>query len=620
MTDARAPRAPYGLDLLGPFRLRDAAGTEVPIPQAHHRIVLAALALAGDATVTTEALLAALWDEDPPRSARKTLQGYVARLRRLLGAATIETRPGGYALPPLLWTADVHTARALLDDARGGTQERLRRRAAARDLFRGEPLLDVPSPVLDRLRGEALRDVAARAVEEWAALLVATDPAAAVAPLRQECAVHPHRESLWALLVVALAGSGRRTEALECYRLTRRRLGEDLGVEPGPALRRAQAAALAADGPEPEATAPATADPARVLAGTLERKRSGGAAVALTGGPGAGKTRTARLALPRALFVSVRPAAPGIPGDEAPDRIAHAVLTAWGLGAREADPRAEVLHRWAERPSALGLDDVTRPASYNWLLPVPPGCALVVCTTLPRPGGAGLTAHALPPWSPGRLGALVARARGEGPRPSAVHVREAAALVGGMPAAAYALAARLVADPGLTLAELATELRDPRRRLDALSGQEPDVRGHLDRAYQRLDGPAARALRLLSQLEAGSFPDTVAVAALHLPPAEVRAQLRELHWAGLLESRGTARARRHRIPPLPQCLGREISEYTDPPAMREAAVSRALRAWAAPGARAAAPAHHGPPDATTFSTRYRRQSAAAALIQQEVTP
>ena len=168
-----------------------------------------------------------------------------------------------------------------------------------------------------------------------------------------------------------------------------------------------------------------------------------------------------------------------------------------------------------------------------------------------------------------------------------------------------------------------TDLRSQigrRRRLDALSGQEPDVRSHLYRAYQRLDGPAARALRLLSQLEADSFPDAVAVAALHLPPAEVRAQLRELHCAGLLESRGTVRARRHRIPPLPRCLAREISGYTDPPATREAAVSRALRAWAAPGTHAAATVHPGPPDATTFSTRYRRQSAAATLIQQETRP
>src|SRR5262249_56756428 len=51
---------------------------------------------------------------------------------------------------------------------------------------------------------------------------------------------YPYRELLWALLMVALCGTGRQADALAAYGRARARLREDLGIEPGPQLRQLQ--------------------------------------------------------------------------------------------------------------------------------------------------------------------------------------------------------------------------------------------------------------------------------------------------------------------------------------------------------------------------------------------
>jgi DNA-binding SARP family transcriptional activator len=580
---AEAPRVT--IEILGPFRVGGADRSRLPVPQAQQRIVLAALALAGEPGMSADGLLSAIWGDEPPRSARKTLHGYIARLRRLLGPGVIMTRPDGYCLSPQRCDLDASRAQSLLDAGRSATVpgERLRLLGCALALFRGEPLDGVPSASLDTTYAAPLRDTGTLVLESWAREQIRADPQRAVGPLRDATARQPHRESLWALLVEALAAAQRRAEALECYQQARRALIDDLGIEPGPGLRHAQRRALGtAPGP---AGPPADPAPGRAaeLAGRLRRQRAGGAAIAVTGPPGAGKTRvTADAAAAVApdfaagppVTVSACPA-----GGAAPAAVAASMLRAWGLAPAD-DPPRELAGAWARRRALIVLDDVASVTQFEWLLPVPPQCALAVCTTMPRDAVPGLDVFDLEPYPLADVLELLGRARPAAPAAFTGHAaRTLDRILEGLPAAVHALAARLAREPGLEPGEITAHLQDPRRRLSALTSRSIDVRMHLQRAYDRLSDPARRAFRLLGWLDSHSFSEAVAAAALQLPGSEVRELAAELSRLGLLHAGGRGTERRHRISPLGRSLAREISEYTDSMAVRDAAVSRALRAW-----------------------------------------
>src|ERR1700686_3841388 len=102
--------------LLGPIEIDMDDGRLVVLSAAKERSLVAALALAGGATVSTDALISALWGEDPPNAARKTLQTYVWSLRRALGAQRVITEPVGYRLWVDRDEVDVHRFRALVRD------------------------------------------------------------------------------------------------------------------------------------------------------------------------------------------------------------------------------------------------------------------------------------------------------------------------------------------------------------------------------------------------------------------------------------------------------------------------------------------------------------------------
>ncbi|WP_436501969.1 AfsR/SARP family transcriptional regulator [Actinokineospora sp. HUAS TT18] len=72
--------------------------------------MLAALALDPGRVVSTEALVDAIWADDPPDTARSLIQTYVWTLRRALGEV-IETRPPGYVLHADRVDRDLHRPR-----------------------------------------------------------------------------------------------------------------------------------------------------------------------------------------------------------------------------------------------------------------------------------------------------------------------------------------------------------------------------------------------------------------------------------------------------------------------------------------------------------------------------
>ncbi|MDN5914623.1 MAG: winged helix-turn-helix domain-containing protein, partial [Pseudonocardia sp.] len=230
------------VDVLGPLRLT-VDGEPVDLRGPKRRAVLALLALAEGRTVTVEQVVDALWPADPPESARATVHSHVSRLRADLGAAAprLVTDEAGYRLVLPDDGLDLRRVRALREQARtldgsdpiagaGLLQEAL-------DHWRGSVLADLaevpPVRAATDAAAELRRELADRRVE---ALLAGGAAEEAVGPAAGAVADDPLREPAVLLLVRALAATGQAPRALRTARDFRRRLGEETGLDPTPAL------------------------------------------------------------------------------------------------------------------------------------------------------------------------------------------------------------------------------------------------------------------------------------------------------------------------------------------------------------------------------------------------
>ena len=206
------------------------------------RVILGALAVSGDEALSSEQLADALWGDDPPKSAAKVIQGAIVRLRRLLGADSIETTGDGYRLVLGADTLDIHVFESSVARARGFAAVHEPERAAsaylqALSMWRGAPLSELQD--WDRGRAEAARlTEIRRSVEEELveARMESGRTAEAVADARNLVTREPFREHRWALLALALYRGGRQREALDALRRARSTLLDELGLDPGTEL------------------------------------------------------------------------------------------------------------------------------------------------------------------------------------------------------------------------------------------------------------------------------------------------------------------------------------------------------------------------------------------------
>lgn len=213
--------------------------------------VLAMLSLRPGQTVSTERLAEGLWADDPPASAMNTLQTYISQLRRALGRDSIVTRTPGYLLAISPEAVDVQRFERLIADGRtalsaGQVEDGAARFEAALRLWRGPALSDFayePFALAEAARLEELRLVATEELVD--ARLALGQHAELAGELRALVEEHPLRERLWSQLMRALYRCGRQAEALRAYSELRRRLGDELGIEPSPALKRLEGAMLA---------------------------------------------------------------------------------------------------------------------------------------------------------------------------------------------------------------------------------------------------------------------------------------------------------------------------------------------------------------------------------------
>jgi WD40 repeat protein/DNA-binding SARP family transcriptional activator/energy-coupling factor transporter ATP-binding protein EcfA2 len=281
------------------------------------RAVLAVLLLHANESVHVERLALALWGEDVPASAVKTVQAYVSRLRKALGDAEIlATTPAGYCLRVRADELDAERFVRLVEDGRRALDAGRAEHAAgvlceALALWRGPPLGELafePFAQIEIARLEEQRLAALEARVE--ADLAAGRHATVVGELRQLVAAHPNRERLAGQLMLALYRCGRQRDALEAFDAARHVLVAEIGVEPGPQLRRMHEAILrqdvslearAAASELPEeldgATAPLLVGRDAELGWLRERwelaRVAPGALVTVTGMRGIGKSRIA---------------------------------------------------------------------------------------------------------------------------------------------------------------------------------------------------------------------------------------------------------------------------------------------------------------------------------------
>src|SRR6266508_3988180 len=234
--------------ILGPLEVCDNERV-LPLGGAKQRALLAILILHANEVVSVERLLDDIWGERQPASGAKALHVYVSQLRKVIGDDRLLTRAPGYMLrldPDELDVKRFHQLREQADTADPEEAGALLRDATS--LWRGAPLADVAYESFAQSEIARLEELRTAALEQRIEVdLTLGRHAELIGELEALTREHPHRERLQAQLLVALYRSGRQAEALTAYQDARRRLVEELGIEPGRQLRDLHQAILRQD-------------------------------------------------------------------------------------------------------------------------------------------------------------------------------------------------------------------------------------------------------------------------------------------------------------------------------------------------------------------------------------
>src|SRR5919197_1637825 len=262
--------------VLGPLEVAEAGGEPLPIAGSKERTILACLVARAGRVVPVDDLIEELWGDRAPRNPEKTLVSYVSRLRHALRPGRpSETDPeliffrgGGYVLE-----TDGHLVDAirfeqlageghhLLDTGRPADADPVLEEALG--LWRGAAYQGYRYTGFGAAEGERLDELRRSATEDLIdSRLAAGDAGQLVAGLQAMVREEPLRERRWSQLMIALYRAGRQAEALQVFTRAREVLVGELGIEPGPELRRLQAGILAQD-PELERGWPVHAEPGR---------------------------------------------------------------------------------------------------------------------------------------------------------------------------------------------------------------------------------------------------------------------------------------------------------------------------------------------------------------------
>ncbi len=586
--------------VLGPVTaVRD--GTPVPLSGQRLLALLAALLLAANEPVPTERLIEWAWGEGRSTNPRATLQNAMFRLRHAVGDDVIETTPLGYQLRADATTLDLLAFDRLVTEATaadraGDTALAADRLRQATRLWRPPLLANVDAPELRRHATALLTERLLAVHEEHARLCLRLGRHAEVAAdLGELVEAYPFREPLAAHLMAALAGAGRRADALVTYENVRRTLREELGVQPGPALRSLHASILRADtqpdaptdAPGPAPTSHLPACPGRLhgragQAAALDRwlaERDRPAVAAVVGPAGAGKTALAVSSARRwrAMFpdgtlyldldgyAARAPLQTGAALGRLLDALGAGPIPA-GAAARAAQWRGLL----ADRRILLVLDNARNSEQVRPLLPGAASPGAVVVTSRDQLRGLvardGARRIALDALDADAVRALLADATGQpAERLDRDQVAELAHRCAGLPLAVRIVAERL-ARTGGALGETLSRLRAPAflAELSADDGTDTDLRTALSWSCRTLDDQTARGYHRLGGHPDGEWSLPVVAAVLHRSPDQARVLLDRLVAIHLVRPVGT---QRYAMPALVRAHAREgcgLSSHTQP--------------------------------------------------------
>jgi DNA-binding SARP family transcriptional activator/Tfp pilus assembly protein PilF len=585
--------------VLGSLTVED-RGARIATPAGMLRRLLAALLSRAGESVPVNDLVDALWPDEPPVNAVKTVQIYVHRLRRRLREPElILRRPTGYAIVVGPGELDAQTFVDRIRQAREArTAGRLERAAdqlrRALHLWRGAPYEDLDGCAFIRPEVQRLTEWRARALEDRAVIELDQGRHAELIPeLSGRVAEDPHRERLCALLMVALYRSGRPADALQEYQRLRTHLAEELGVDPGQPVRDLYAAmlrnapldgrpagSLVSGDPGPATTTsppvvprpvPAelcpdvvaftgrSAELARLdafLDGAGTTHPSATMILAVTGTAGVGKTallahwsHRVRHRFPDGqLWLDLRGYAPGSPMSPI-DALAQ-LLRAFGVPAEKVPERVDEaagMYRslLADRRVLVVLDNAAGADQVRPLLPGSAGCLVLVSSRdklgglVARDGAQRVPLGVLTTDEAATLlGRLLGRCRVEAEPAATAHLARVCAH---LPLALRIAAANLNDQPHRTVAGYVAELAagNPLGVLEVDGDEQVAVRATFDLSYARLAPATQRLFRLLGLVPGPDFTADAAAALVDTTTAQARRLLSVLGAAHLIEQRDT---------------------------------------------------------------------------------
>ncbi|MGI5291859.1 BTAD domain-containing putative transcriptional regulator [Nonomuraea polychroma] len=615
------------IKILGPWEIT-ANGEPATLTGERRVGVLANLALSVGRPVAAGRLLAQVWGQSTATTAGKQLHIVVSKLRGLLAPHqdddVIMTVAGGYQLNLPRESIDAHLFTLLAAQARAArarheiaTADKLFQRALA--LWRGNALAGMRAPWA-QVESARLEEERLTALEDHIDLRLATGDHHAVVPvLTAHAEAHPLRERPRAQLMLALYRASRSSDALTVYQETRRVMLDELGIEPGGALRRLQQAVLrrepaldlASPAQRTTLTRPAVPNelPAdsqaftarateiawlrRTLTDTVPERP---AVAAIHGPGGTGKSALAvhvahaiagRFA-DGVLYVDLRAATVGLRPLSPFDALSR-LLRSLGLdGAAMPPTPEEAIARYRSLTSTRNLlvvlDDALDAGQVGPLIPAGPACAVIV-TSRQVMASLDHSSHLhLAGLDHAEATALFARMTD--PRRVCAEPEAAQRIVrqsGGLPLALRIAAARLAARPDRALSGLADRLTDPTRRLDALEHADLAIRSSIAVSLQHLQEEpaghdAAHAFLLLGLLETPTHTAAAASALTDWPEHRAQAALNQLLDARLLEP---AEPGHYRMHDLIRLYAREQAARHVPESGRVTATRRAFHHYLA---------------------------------------
>lgn len=554
-------------EVLGSLRIRR-DDADVEVTAGTQRKVLAALLSRPGRPVSVAELIDGLWPDAPPGNAPRNVRGYVSKLKRAMGEPAELTSSGSsYALMLAREQFDVHQfvggikrAQATGDPA--SAVEMLDRALA---LWRGTPYDGLGDWGMLQPEIESLNRWYLEGLEHRAELGLQLGRQIELVPeLTRQVADQPYAERLAGHLMLALYRSGRQAEALDVFTRTRRRLVDELGIEPRDELAGLYQAILERDpglelpssGGGRSMVRPAQLPPdAIVLTGrdtemdeihalaTAYRP----AVVSVEGMAGIGKTAlVVRLAHQLAagypdgqLFIDLHGYTRGVKAVD-PILALGRLLRADGLPASQVpDDLEECAALWRSRTAGrrllIVLDNAASERQVEPLLPSSAGCLVLITSRRRLQDLDQVRSLTLDPIPAGAAVAMFTTIAGAG-RMSGALTSELVELCGRLPLAIRIVAAKLRSRPGWDLAELVGRLRDEHELLAQLGSGERSVPGAFRLSYDGLSPQSKLVFRRLG-LHPGTDFDRFAVAALaELEPAAAEQAMEDLVDAHLLQS------------------------------------------------------------------------------------